>query len=340
MTTQDGWRFCGHCHSMFFNGFFPTTGACAANPGGHLAQGFEFTLPHDEPETAQAQSAWRFCGRCMVMFFDGANPNTGTCPAGGGHQAQGLVFQLPHDLPPAANTQADWRFCEKCMGMFFDTPADKGTCPAGGGHSPAGFVFVLPHRPPQDTPVEAWLDSLRCHSETPGFGIGEGDEPFVVVTVLDFAHLSPVGTPTTEAILYGPLGGVDDQENHGFPFRPFWRGPLTPDSAVFVAAPLEHDSVNPEVTRSAIAAAVGVVALATAGAPRDRVLREVLGAISAAAEPVSGPGGVNRLIGPPAVIPFTADDIFRAQTGEVPSQVVRFNAFGDYSFHFLVRRAG
>jgi hypothetical protein len=44
------------------------------------------------------QSAWRFCGKCAAMFFDG-RPDKGTCPAGGGHSASGFTFVLPRDVP-------------------------------------------------------------------------------------------------------------------------------------------------------------------------------------------------------------------------------------------------
>jgi hypothetical protein len=103
------------------------------------------------------QSAWRFCQKCTVMFFDG-RPDKGHCPAGGGHSAAGFMFFLPHDVGEAANAQSAWRFCQKCTGMFFDGRPDKGHCPAGGGHSAAGFMFVLPHDldkipPPQNDTV-------------------------------------------------------------------------------------------------------------------------------------------------------------------------------------------
>jgi hypothetical protein len=127
---------------MFFNGF-PEKGTCPGG-GGHEAAGFNFDLPHDDPETANAQAAWRFCHKCNAMFFDGF-PEKGTCPGGGGHEAAGFMFVLPHDVPGSEIAQPDWRFCTKCHAMFFDGFPAKGICPAGGGHGAAGFMFVLPH---------------------------------------------------------------------------------------------------------------------------------------------------------------------------------------------------
>lgn len=39
--------------------------------GGHEAQGFNFTLPHDVAENANAQGSWRYCQNCHTMFYDG-----------------------------------------------------------------------------------------------------------------------------------------------------------------------------------------------------------------------------------------------------------------------------
>ena len=155
MSQQIQWRYCQKCRAMFFNGY-ADKGACSVG-GGHEAQGYDFDLPYDLPETPKAQSAWRYCQKCHVMFFDGY-PDKGHCAAGGGHAAQGYVFTLPHDLPETPYTQSAWRYCQKCHAMFFDGYQDKGGCPGNrlmpsvgghvrlGGHESAGYVFVLPYQ--------------------------------------------------------------------------------------------------------------------------------------------------------------------------------------------------
>ena len=56
-NAQAAWRFCNNCKAMFYDGF-PSKGTCPAHvvPGprgvvhiGHVAQGFNFVLPHDLP---------------------------------------------------------------------------------------------------------------------------------------------------------------------------------------------------------------------------------------------------------------------------------------------------
>jgi hypothetical protein len=44
--SQNQWRFCSKCFAMFFNGY-PGKGVCAADKQGHVAQGYDFVLPHD-----------------------------------------------------------------------------------------------------------------------------------------------------------------------------------------------------------------------------------------------------------------------------------------------------
>jgi hypothetical protein len=117
-------------------------GTCPTG-GGHDAQGLNFDLPHDVPESAHSQGAWRMCRRCAVMFFDGF-PDKGACPADGAHARGRITYVLAHDMETAPNHQSDWRFCHHCAGMFFDGFPTKGTCPAGGTHDAQGFVFVLP----------------------------------------------------------------------------------------------------------------------------------------------------------------------------------------------------
>jgi hypothetical protein len=232
-------------------------------------------------------------------------------------------------------TQIDWRFCHKCNVVFFDGFPTKGRCPVdGAGHEAAGFMFVLPHIGFLEESFQLWTDGLRCHEETPGFGISESDEPFALVATIDLAS----AVPATEVVLHGPLGDVDDQENHTFPFRPFWQRPLLPHKAIFLAALLEHDNTNPEATRSAVAAAVQAAALATTGQPRERIVSETLSAMSAAAEPISAPGVVNRLIGPPAEVHFPIEDLLVAAGGGVAQRTHRFSGHGDYSVRFKARR--
>src|SRR5215813_6824675 len=156
---QTDWRFCNKCMSMFWNGN-PNKGRCPAG-GGHVAQGFIFNLHYDSnkaPTPQKIQYDWRFCNKCMSMFWDG-NPNKGRCPAGGGHNAQGFNFGLNFEPIPGQH-QRDWRFCDKCMSLFWDGNPNKGRCPAGGGHHAQGFNFHLPFRHPSTDPAQAISDVL------------------------------------------------------------------------------------------------------------------------------------------------------------------------------------
>ena len=83
---------------MFYNGF-PGKGRCPGRPqGGHIPEHYlrlSFGLTHDVPPSPKRQTAWRFCTKCFVLFFDGF-PDKGRCTAGGAHTAEGWDFALLH----------------------------------------------------------------------------------------------------------------------------------------------------------------------------------------------------------------------------------------------------
>jgi hypothetical protein len=79
---------------MFFAGFPGKGGRCPAG-GPHLPISQDYVLPHDVPGTSKAQTEWRFCQKCFVMFYNGYQEK-GRCPTGGAHAAAGYGFVLPH----------------------------------------------------------------------------------------------------------------------------------------------------------------------------------------------------------------------------------------------------
>lgn len=148
MPNQPYWRYCGKCHTLFYDGY-ADKGKCSAG-GSHEAIGFIFEIPYNFHDTYYMQGKWRFCGKCNVMFYNGYE-DKGKCSAGGGHEAIGFNFFLPHNTAANVYNQGDWRYCGRCHALFYDGYQDKGNCPAGGGHQAIGFNFVLPHRGPQAT---------------------------------------------------------------------------------------------------------------------------------------------------------------------------------------------
>jgi hypothetical protein len=147
--NQDQWWSCKKCGVLFYNGF-PQKGRCAAGRAHvaeetHTAQGNNYLISYDVPESSNAQGGWRNCHKCQAMFFDGY-PNKGACPAGGGHGAAGFVFVLAHDVPEKGLSQKEWRYCGKCHALFNNGTQNKGRCAAGGVHTPENFNFVLRYR--------------------------------------------------------------------------------------------------------------------------------------------------------------------------------------------------
>jgi hypothetical protein len=95
----------------------------------------------------EIQAGWRYCAKCIALFYKRTPSDTGRCAAGGGHNAEGYDFRLPYgsNLPDLPKAQTNWRYCDKCSAMFWNGIADKGRCPAGGGHNAQGSLFRLPH---------------------------------------------------------------------------------------------------------------------------------------------------------------------------------------------------
>lgn len=109
---QPGWRKCGHCKGLFYDGY-EGKGACPGNPrratgvgadgapiysgGGHGAEpgGPDFLLAFDMPPRPGQQNDWRFCDRCLGLFFLPHNADA-DCPAGGIHHAHHFNYVLDH----------------------------------------------------------------------------------------------------------------------------------------------------------------------------------------------------------------------------------------------------
>ena len=100
------------------------------------------------------QSNWRFCEKCMGLFFAGGATN-GACPAGGAH-GPGGAYSLVNNVPNDTG-QRQWRFCKRCMGLFFAGRGTNGVCPAGGAHDPSqSGDYSLVNNVPSDTGQHQW----------------------------------------------------------------------------------------------------------------------------------------------------------------------------------------
>ena len=164
---QHDWVACFDCLSLFFRGHADTKGVCSAAPPGrpgHLGDAFIYWIEYRTPDAAgpldrpHAQSNWRNCWKCQVMFYNGHPENKGSCAAGGAHDghvddgAWNFVIQHGIQYDERFNLN-NFRNCWKCQALFYDGVARKVVCPADGrghhGHADAGtFNFVLSHSGP------------------------------------------------------------------------------------------------------------------------------------------------------------------------------------------------
>lgn len=115
----------------------------------------------------RSQRDWRWCSRCMAMFFGGPGHLT-VCPHGGQHSAAGSGdYTLWHGAAPpnAGPHQGGWRWCHKCGGVHF-TEHQLGRCPADGQpHATRGSAaYFLPHGLARPGAQPDWRWCRHCQS--------------------------------------------------------------------------------------------------------------------------------------------------------------------------------
>jgi hypothetical protein len=175
VPRQTGWRRCVQCMAMFFDArgdgvgglCWDTGGPHTANP--QPAARFDYALPL-APGPSGTQAAWRRCGNCETLYWDGSpDGKRGQCPAGGEHARTEPELALPHlaelDNP---NQLSQWRFCVNCAGLFWTgdfivRDEDNRCAKTGGTHELAGLDFVLPHDISEtEQRLGGWRQCGRC----------------------------------------------------------------------------------------------------------------------------------------------------------------------------------
>lgn len=150
------------------------------------------------PQIACVQEGWRWCNKCMGMFYGLATPaqgGLGVCPVGGTHTLAGSAFYYERVGATVANVQqGGWSWCAKCMGFFYSGGNNMGTCPAGAGHINAGsaaYAAVLGNNAPGQQGGWRWCNkcmgmfySLGSQGVCPASGthIGSGSAQYASLT--------------------------------------------------------------------------------------------------------------------------------------------------------------
>jgi hypothetical protein len=170
---QDGWRICGKCQGLYFESLtvFPpvlnSASVCPTDLGPHSRGGSgNYQLVSSQiPKPVNAQSNWRWCQKCGILFY----PNAGSkCPADGfAHDPTSSGDYMPIlDIDDASNlgqAQSQWRYCSKCKGMFFGPNKAISVCPVSSQHddSESGNYFLKVN---VDDVQRRWRRCGKCHS--------------------------------------------------------------------------------------------------------------------------------------------------------------------------------
>jgi hypothetical protein len=148
INYQEGWRQCGKCLCLFFGespsegGFF--SGVCVDGLA-HQSTANKFKIPFAGPGFS-GQTNWRYCFKCVALFFNG-HQSKGFCGADkSGHSSYGSGnYELKYTANPSLGNLYGWRWCRQCEQIFFCPFQECVTvCAAGGSHdkSESGFYFI------------------------------------------------------------------------------------------------------------------------------------------------------------------------------------------------------
>jgi hypothetical protein len=108
------WRRCKWCESLF-EFVSGNSGHCFGNPAGHSPYDDSFSVYEGSVDTADHQSNWHRCAKCLMLFFNGY-PSKQRCPAPGG--THDLANSPSYSMAFTSNSDADearqdggWRYC-------------------------------------------------------------------------------------------------------------------------------------------------------------------------------------------------------------------------------------
>lgn len=84
--TQNDWRWCNKCQGLFFGPQAAASRCPAGNTHTPPAQSGSgnYSLMHNAGNAPGQQSDWRWCNKCMGLYFED-NAASPPCPSGGGH---------------------------------------------------------------------------------------------------------------------------------------------------------------------------------------------------------------------------------------------------------------
>jgi hypothetical protein len=155
--ASTSWRRCKWCESLFE--FVPgNSGHCFGNPTGHSPDDdVSFSVYEGSVDTADHQSNWRRCAKCLAMVFNGY-PSKQRCPAPGG--THDLANSRSYSMTFTSDAKDDeakqdggWRYCVECQCMVFTRPLPTANDDTIGRATP--YVVTTANHPDLPAPPSA-----------------------------------------------------------------------------------------------------------------------------------------------------------------------------------------
>jgi hypothetical protein len=88
---QGGWSWCSKCMGFFYSRASEGAGGMGHCPAGgtHTKEGSGAYAAVIGEDGRRQQGGWRWCGKCMGMFYARSRGTMGICPGGGAHTDAG-----------------------------------------------------------------------------------------------------------------------------------------------------------------------------------------------------------------------------------------------------------
>ena len=119
--VSTSWRRCKWCESLFE--LVPgNSGHCFGNPAGHSPYDGSYIVEEGSVGSADHQSNWRPCAKCLMMVFDGYATKQ-RCPTPGGMHdltnSPSFSMACTSDPSTAERDNYFWRYCSECQCMVY-----------------------------------------------------------------------------------------------------------------------------------------------------------------------------------------------------------------------------
>ncbi|MEP7123353.1 MAG: M23 family metallopeptidase [Byssovorax sp.] len=223
LLTQDGWRCCYKCASLYFS--YPGIGGTTCAAGGTHAYVYWSNYSVSPDAAAPGQPNWEWCQKCNQMFYsiNGATRCPVQGPAGNYNHDGSLSSNYRLQSGGSAPGEHGWKWCSKCQTLWSSTAVANGwatsKCPSdNGAHGSSATDYALEVNQEDNQP--GWRRCIRCDGIFVGAGSLLGQRNG---TITGDNGVCPVGSGTHQARIGYTNNGLQWGDGTTVPLQGTWR---------------------------------------------------------------------------------------------------------------------